>query len=419
MHNLTLIGRAANTTLDPAIGCGTVASTNDYDPLDRRLLNVGETPVESRDTHLDNLATQDSMITIFSIRPKAFNVGNDAIFRGLQHLLKRTFGAAVNLIQLPATAQYESIAQAGLSKRTVHAINQYGHGVIIGGGNLYENGELEIDANALSALEPPLLIFSLSMGRIYNRRGELVRRTDAMRNELATEINLRAKYSLARDEATLQYLHGLGMDHVRLGGCPTTMLDEVPLRDQTSAHDRGVTWISIRTPELMSVPLHYRAKVPDEVRDIIELLRKHGHQDVRLLCHDHRDIPFAASFSGVEYAYTADVDDYLALLRHCRLTVTYRLHSALPCVAFGRPFIKLSYDERGLSMFKTLGLDEWNINAVTGDAASAVRDRLSRLPEFPRILERASPQIATLHETINDTFAAFAEEVRAYSSGTL
>ena len=84
------------------------------------------------------------MVNIFCIRPKGFNIGNDVIYQGTLAFLQASFGSQVNVISLPATSRYESQAKAGLTPRTVHEINQYGHGVIVGGGNLYENGELQV-----------------------------------------------------------------------------------------------------------------------------------------------------------------------------------------------------------------------------------------------------------------------------------
>ena len=110
------------------------------------------------------------MITLFCIRPRGFNIGNEAIFVALQPFLHRAFGEVVNIITLPATARYETDVKAGLTPTTVYDINQYGHGVIVGGGNLYENGEIDVHSGALEALEAPLMLFSLSRGRVYNRR---------------------------------------------------------------------------------------------------------------------------------------------------------------------------------------------------------------------------------------------------------
>ena len=101
------------------------------------------------------------MITIFNIRPKALNVGNDVIFVGMEHFLHKAFGEMVNIVSIPATSKYEAHLICGLTSRTIYEINQYGHGVIIRGGNLYENGELEVNLNALKALEVPLMLFRL------------------------------------------------------------------------------------------------------------------------------------------------------------------------------------------------------------------------------------------------------------------
>ena len=165
------------------------------------------------------------MINLFSIRPKGFNVGNDAIFMGLQYFIYQTFGEVVNIISLPATSRYETHQSAGLRARTIHEINQYGDGVIIGGGNLYENGELDVDLTALDALEVPCMLFSISSGRIYNRKGELVNRTDTMPKNIIQALHKKVKYSLARDHATCSYLHDLGCNNAEVGGCPTIFLD--------------------------------------------------------------------------------------------------------------------------------------------------------------------------------------------------
>ncbi|MCB1076874.1 MAG: hypothetical protein KDM64_03505, partial [Verrucomicrobiae bacterium] len=196
------------------------------------------------------------MLNIFCIRPKGFNVGNDAIFMGLQAAIAEAFGSFVNLISIPATSRYESQAKAGLTSRTVHEINQYGHGVIVGGGNLYENGELDVNLEALKKLEPPLMLFSLSRGRIYNRLDKLVDRTDVMPDGVMAGLNRQATWSLARDHATLSHLHGLGLDHVKLGGCPTIFLDR--LRSQfpeVPQGDRRTTLVSVRNPQLMNISL--------------------------------------------------------------------------------------------------------------------------------------------------------------------
>ena len=111
------------------------------------------------------------MINIFNIRPKGLNVGNDAIFVAMRHYIYKAFGSLVNIIEIPATKRYESGGLAGLTSKTIYEMNRSGDGVILGGGNLYENGEIDIDTESLKALDIPLMVYSVSRGRIFNKFG--------------------------------------------------------------------------------------------------------------------------------------------------------------------------------------------------------------------------------------------------------
>jgi polysaccharide pyruvyl transferase WcaK-like protein len=335
----------------------------------------------------------------------------------MQQYIFEAFGKVVNIINLPATSRYESHGKAGLSAQTIYDINLYGDGVIIGGGNLYENGELQVDTNALEALEVPLLLFSLSHGRVYNRRAELVKRTNAMPNSIIQALNKRASFSLARDHFTCQHLHDVGATKAAVGGCPTIFLNRISNR-LPSLHetDKSGILISIRNPSLMSIPLRKQAAVYGHVNQIIDFLKTQGHNDIRLLCHDHRDIPFAASFSDIDFVYLDDIYTYLSLLNNCKLNITYRLHSALPCLSFGRPTIPISYDERAISLFQTIGYEDWNINMLrSSDPVSDVIDRYQRLGELPERRIKAEPIWTSLDNMMRSTFLSFANEVREFN----
>ena len=359
-------------------------------------------------------------MNVFCIRPKGFNVGNDAIYLALQAALDEAFGCFVNLITLPATSRYESQARGGLTSKTIHEINQYGHGVIVGGGNLYENGELDLNIEALRKLEPPLMLFSLSRGRIYNRHDNLVDRTDVMTDAALRALNEKAMFSLSRDIATLDYLHQLGLSNTVLGGCPTIFLDRLVKRlPEVAEADKNCTLVSIRNPSLMNISLQRQMRVHDQISAILRMLSSRGHNDIRLLCHDHRDIPFAASFGDIPYVYIPDPHAYLAILKHCRLNVTYRVHSALPCLALGTPFVKLSYDERAISLMETVGFGDWNIDIVkSDDPLSDVSDRLDNLDGLESIKSAAAGRWASLKNTQDAALREFARAVRSHSQGS-
>ncbi len=353
------------------------------------------------------------MVNIFCIRPRGFNIGNDVIYQGTLGFLQRAFGSQVNVISLPATSRYESQSKAGLTPRTIHEINRYGHGVVVGGGNLYENGELEVDPGALDALQVPLLLFSLGWGRIYDRRYELVPRTDAMSRDTVRLLDDRASYSLARDESTADHLRSLGCTKVRVGGCPTLFLDHVLSRIPTFDEAPEVL-VSVRTPELMNIPLPDQARVRADTLTMLDLLRSRGYRDIKMLAHDHRDLPFAASFNGMEYLYTDDAFTYLGWLRSCRLSIGYRLHAALPCLSFGSPAISISYDERATSLLDTIGFGAWDINMITNrDVGEQLSDRLDRLDELPRLRQEARPLWLAQEQTMTDAFSNFARDASA------
>lgn len=351
------------------------------------------------------------MINLFSIRPKGFNIGNDVIYLGINHFIRMAFKKNYNVISFPATGKYESQRKSGLSPQTIYEINQFGHGVVIGGGNLYENGELEIHPTALKALEKPLMIFSVSRGKIYNNNNELVDRTDVMTDDKMLLLNQRADVSLSRDKATTEHIRNLGANTV-MGGCPTLFINEIPqhLVPLLEA-DKTDALISLRTPTLMSIPVAKQYEMREQLMELVALLKRKGYQNIKFLCHDHRDIPFAASFKDIEYVYTEDVYTYLTYLRNTRLNLTYRLHSFIPCLSYDVPTIKISYDQRALSMLETLGMDDWNINMLTDNVVKEVEHRIDHIQDLNNVKQNCNDTWQSLRTTMLTGCEKFANQV--------
>ncbi len=324
---------------------------------------------------------------LFIIRPKGLNVGNDAIYLGLKTLLSNHFSELPNIITLPATSKYENSSKAGLTASTVHEINQYGHGVIVGGGNLYENSELDLDLQALERLDPPLMLFSLSRGRIYGRHDDLVERTDVMLDDRILALNNRASLSLTRDPATQNYLESIGVKKSIMGACPTLFLSGMQSRlPLVPLANSGATFISIRSPGLMNISLSRQSKVHTQVYEIYKMLQARGHNNIQLLCHDSRDVSFAASFGEVPYIYQSDPYDYLSLIKSATAVVSFRIHASIPALSFGTNFVNISYDERASSLMEAIGLKDWDINLVESDDLVAdVANRLENLSVLSRL----------------------------------
>ena len=351
------------------------------------------------------------MITLFCVRPRGLNIGNDTIFLGLRHLLRGSFDDIVNVVQIESAAG--SPGDSGLEARTVRDMNLYGHGVIVGGGNVYENGQLHVDRNALRALHPPLMLFSLSYGRIFDNRHELVRRTDAMPEALVLALHDHASISVARDDATLAYLRSLGLGGPLLGGCPSLIVNQLEIPHVASPG----CLLAIRHPALMSIPLRHQARLHALLVDTIAALEADGAGPVRILCHDTRDVAFASSFGNVEYILADDVYAQLALLRAAKLVVSFRLHAFLPCVSFGTPAINISYDERSLSLVRTIGMSEWDIDLIhSDDVVAEVRDRCARLDAYASLRAATQQRRDELESAMRASISDFARQVTEYAS---
>ena len=327
------------------------------------------------------------MYTLANIRPFGHNVGNTAISFALKNMLQEVFGRVVSIVEYPATSKYDS-SRAGLTSSVVHDINRYCDGVIVGGGNLYENDELDIDQVALNNLQPPLMLFSNSRGRVYDRYGRLSERTDVISDAKLSMLVDKAAISLSRDTATHRYIHNLGFPKDELGWCPTAntggYLDQLPTLH--SGEYVGAL-ISVRTPNLMNLPYHLQNNVYTVIGNTIDQLRQSGYERVRLLCNDSRDLDFATSFrynKNIDTVYTADVYQYLALLRDASLVVSYRLHATLPAISMGTPTVNISYDERSASLFNDLGMSDQFLDYVNlgGQFQEKLFDQLSRVDKI-------------------------------------
>ncbi|MBU25805.1 MAG: hypothetical protein CMD99_07220 [Gammaproteobacteria bacterium] len=317
------------------------------------------------------------MYTLANIRPFGHNVGNTAISFAMRHMLYEVFGRLVTIIDYPATSRYESTARAGLTKSTVHEINRFADGVIVGGGNLYENNEIEVDPVALANLKAPLMLFSNSRGRVYGRNGSLEERTDVISDQKLKSLVRASDISASRDTATYNYIRGLG-ENDRIGFCPTINLNGYksflpPLPDSEIVG----SLISIRTPSLMNLPISQQNLVQKHIETAIYALRESGHNRVRILCNDSRDLDFAVQFKGafsVDPVYTNDVYQYLSLISNCSMLVSYRLHASLPAIAFNKPVVNITYDERAESLCSDLGVLDSSIKMMDcgGDAGPMI-----------------------------------------------
>ena len=307
------------------------------------------------------------MYTIANVHPFGHNVGNHAIHLALRHMLYETFGRLVSVIEFPARIISGESGSSGLTPASVHEINRFADGVIVGGGNLYENDAIDLDAEALSALQPPMMLFSNSWGRIYDRFERLAARSDSISKSKLASLLSRADISLSRDSTTHELARSLDARD-QLGWCPTIglsryrhILTPLPPTEEVGA------LISVRTPQLMNVPYRFQNRISDFIEQAIDDLRAAGHDRIRILCNDSRDIDFATVFrfsKSVDSIFASDVHEYLALLSQASMVLSFRLHATLPAISFGAPVVNVAYDERAESLIRDLGIDDASLHLI-------------------------------------------------------
>jgi len=281
-------------------------------------------------------------------------------------MVKRKSPENINFITVPATGYG---ASSGLNKKVIYHINQVGDGVVVGGGNLFENGEIDIDINALQALRKPLLLFSNSYGRIYGSDLKLHRRTDALQDSVLSSLIGFADVVLSRDLATKSHIDNL-INHPRhnVSGCPSIFISNLAKEElERNKQKELFGLIAVRNPEQMNVSLKESIRTHSLTSQIIELMSEVSGAPPKILCNDQRDIEYASSFNS-EILYTSDVYEYFQILSHVNLSVSFRVHTSLPLWSIGCPAINLSYDERSKSLIDTLKMSEYDIDIVqSGD----------------------------------------------------
>ncbi len=297
---------------------------------------------------------------IFHVTPHGgigLNIGNFAISKAIRSLINQ-IDPNINILTIDA---FTNKKLSGLNKQVIHEANLYSSGIIVGGGNLYENNELTVDTNALQSLQVPLVLFSISIGKIYNKNYKLVRRTDVMPDSTIKSLHEFSRFSLSRDKATYQHLNSLKVKNHKLGLCPTLFLnDYFEIPKNLSTIGKNDILLVIRNPELMNIPLESKPRVAKFIFDTYKKYKKQK-KSIKIICNDTRDISFVNSLGINEYIYTGVVEEYLARLKNASLVISFRLHASLPCFSFGTNCINLSYDERSQSLMESIGLKNWDI----------------------------------------------------------
>jgi hypothetical protein len=348
---------------------------------------------------------------IFNVRPRTTNVGNELIALGLRRLLTNTWPERCDLVPLPSTGPATGLG-SGLTARSVYEAGHLADAVIVGGGNVFENGALDVDPVALNALQVPLALIGVSCGGVFSRDGRLVDRTDRLSPNLMADVCAAASPILVRDDATAKALVELGIEGVAVAACPVLAIDTTLDLAPPVSELAGTALVSIRHPRLMSVSYAQQSRVHADVERIVAGLARR-YERVGLLCHDVQDLSFAAALDGVRSYYSDDPRVVAGWLRDCAVSVGYRLHAFLTAVAVGSTAIHVSYDERGASMIGTLGADVCDVPMIQmTDLAGTVLERVDLLRGRPT-RELLGARIRELTDTLTAGIDQLAQRVHA------
>ena len=303
-------------------------------------------------------------LNLFHIVPfgPGFNIGNFLIQQSVRRLIKSQTERNVNFITIFSKG-YENMS--GLTKSTVYRINEESDGVVLGGGNLFENGDLEVDINALQALRKPMISFSCSYGKIYDQNGSLMRRTDAIQDIVMKEVIKASQVILSRDQATKDHLDSISKhDNHVVGGCPSIFIKEL-LNEEIAnvSQDSKFPLLAIRNPDQMNVPYKIKNLIPSLTYQLLDLMKSISDKEPIILCNDQRDIAYAKSFDH-EFLYTSDVYEYFEILMQVSHAISYRVHTSLPLWSLGTNVVNLSYDQRSVSLVDFIGGSQKDINIV-------------------------------------------------------
>jgi hypothetical protein len=349
--------------------------------------------------------------TIYCVDGRRADVGARAAHLALCHRLRESFGPRVNVIPLPGRA--DPLGRGGLTTRTIYEINLFGHGVVVCGetDTPDEPGPtLEVDFEALAALEVPLLLYG-HVAADADEAGSLAGLPPVALAALAS----RAVCAVAGDAAAAQVLRSAGAPEVVVGGSPCLFVDRV--RADEGGGPAGVL-LSVRDPASLPETASGRAEIRDRLRRLVSRLRESGCEDVRLLCQTPADLAFAAAFSELDYAYTEDPYAWLSLLRSARGVLTWRLEPALACAAYGVPFVHLATDPATRRALGAAGLANWTVDVATqADPVDAIIDRWTRAQAETNDRLRTLNAWAELDRLTGAAFGRFASVVALHRTG--
>ena len=289
------------------------------------------------------------------------NVGDAAVVLAIRELVDKHTGGN------RWTSEFLDQLRSPLSRRMISKINRNDLAVI-GGGGLYSEHALPLDASALAAVKIPIVVF----GAGYNEHlgGESL---DEAQLQSLRELNERAALSSVRDEVSRKLLERLGFK-VPVTGDPALFLASRKTALRLQAPPRIGLNLATHGWRLQD---QYLPALLDTLTTVGEELRREYKAQLFYLVHTRAERKVARELRrrlpGLLVCHPS-APRLLYVYQQLDLVVSMMLHSSIFGLAAAVPVINVAYDRKNHAFMQSIGHPE---RCVDLDEATA--DRLLSL----------------------------------------
>lgn len=275
---------------------------------------------------------------------------------------------------VPAESYEHFTLRRALTEAEMAALNAC-DAAIICGSNLYQDKlRCALDADFLDRLRVPLIPLGIGASAATGRLPQM----SAADAEIVRGLHSRSKLGSARDEPTLRFLQSLGIQNVRLTGCPVLFH---ALRRPEIKTGEGVVTLSLR-----QTFLHGAEPLESLQEPLLDALCAAHHPT--LITQGPSDLDQARRLvwrHGLDHIFDdeneCETHEWLAPRQ--AWTGGFRLHYGMLSLSYGRPAWFVGHDTRVQGFCELMGLPYLDIREATpADVLAWGPHRMSDFAEF-------------------------------------
>lgn len=307
---------------------------------------------------------------VIHICPSTQNKGDDFVAIGIKKLFYELI-PNIDYRQIAANSKidFNNFRIGGITKNTIDLLNSSDL-IVVGGSNLYETMQIEIEVDSLDKLIKPVILIGIGTG--WDFKSPRPPQFSTENEYVIKKLHDKAIGSSVRDKMTKRVLENIGIDNVTVTGCPAALIYNQPLK---KAEDQNI-YISC-LPYRMFEPqsfdprinlwrASYKRKraITNSYFKLLKLLDFHKIP-FKIFVTDFRDIPIAQKNNhDKEVIVSSEPQELLMRLNEATTVIGYRLHSCIPSVGMGIPIVPIIADGRSMAFVETFELSELSVNPM-------------------------------------------------------